>query len=58
MAYYAVNKWLMGFAYKVDIGFTTFVLAGSMVLLISLTAIGYHIISVININPIQQIRYE
>ena len=58
IAWYAIRYWLGSFAYKIDIGFDMFILAGVLSLLISLLTVSYQVIRVAMANPIEALRYE
>ena len=56
IAYYAMNRWLENFAYRVDPAISTFVLGG----LLSLSApySGYNTCKAAVANPVDALRYE
>jgi ABC-type antimicrobial peptide transport system permease subunit len=56
--YYLMNKWLTGFAYKIDLEWTVFLMAGIAVFTIAFSAIGYQAIKAAIANPIQSLRSE
>ena len=58
VSYFLVNKWLMNFPYKIEVGIDVFLLASGLTLLISLITIGYTVIRSATGNPIESIRYE
>ena len=58
LAYYFMNRWLQGFAYRIDISLYTFVLASLLTLLIALLTVSYQSIRAATINPVDAIRYE
>ncbi len=58
VSYFLVNKWLMNFPYKIEVGIDVFLLASGLALLISLITIGYTVIRSAAGNPIESIRYE
>jgi len=58
LAYYFMNQWLQGFAYRIDINLITFVLASLITLLIALLTVSYQSIRAATINPVDAIRYE
>jgi putative ABC transport system permease protein len=57
-AWYAIDQWLQDFAYKIDIEWWVFALAGLFVLLIAYLAIGYQSIKAAFINPVDSLRSE
>jgi putative ABC transport system permease protein len=58
IAYYAMNKWLESFAYRTNIGITTFILAGFSALLIALLTVSYQAIKAARTNPVDAIKHE
>ncbi|MDH4270441.1 MAG: ABC transporter permease, partial [Candidatus Aminicenantes bacterium] len=58
VAYFVFNKWLQTFAYRITIGWWTFVLAGIFVLVVSLLTAGWQIIRAARTNPVHTLRYE
>ena len=58
IAYVAMNRWLQNFAYRINIGLGTFVLAGMLALVIALLTIGYQAIKAARANPVEALRYE
>ncbi len=57
-AYYAVNKWLQNFAYRIDISWWVFALAGGLALLIALVTVSTQAIKAAVANPVEALRYE
>jgi putative ABC transport system permease protein len=58
MAYYIMNRWLQYFAYRINIGVVTFILAGGAALAIALLTVSMQSIRAALANPIEAIRYE
>ncbi|MCI0692119.1 ABC transporter permease [candidate division KSB1 bacterium] len=58
VAWYAMNRWLQGFAYRVEIGFGVFALAGAVALLIALLTVSTQAIKAALANPVEALRYE
>ncbi|MEE9441905.1 MAG: ABC transporter permease [candidate division Zixibacteria bacterium] len=58
IAYYAMNRWLENFAYRIDIGWTVFALSGIAALLIALLTVGFQAIKAATNNPVDAIKYE
>jgi len=58
VAYFATHDWLQNFAYRVDIAWWVFMLAGVTALLIALGTVGYQAIRAALANPIEALRYE
>jgi putative ABC transport system permease protein len=58
IGYYTMQKWLNGFAYKIELGFLVFVLSGVASLLIAWVTIGFESIKAATGNPINALRNE
>jgi putative ABC transport system permease protein len=58
VAYYFMNKWLQDFAYRVDIGWWIFALAGVIALVIALVTVSFQAIKAAMANPVKSLRYE
>jgi putative ABC transport system permease protein len=58
IAWYAMNKWLQNFAYRTEIGWLVFALAGGMALLIALLTVSAQAIKAALANPVEALRYE
>jgi putative ABC transport system permease protein len=51
-------QWLLSFEYRVVIGWDSFVLAGSISLLIALFTISYQTIKTASAHPAETLKYE
>ncbi|NUM74535.1 FtsX-like permease family protein [candidate division KSB1 bacterium] len=58
VAWYAMNKWLQDFAYRIELGWLTFALAGGVALLIALLTVSAQAIRAALANPADALRYE
>jgi ABC-type antimicrobial peptide transport system permease subunit len=58
IAWYFMNKWLQDFAYKINIGWWIFLLAGSIALLIALLTVSFQAIKAAIANPVKSLRTE
>ncbi|NIR49020.1 FtsX-like permease family protein [candidate division KSB1 bacterium] len=58
VAYYFMNRWLENFAYRVDIAWWVFVLAGALALIIALVTVSAQAIRAALANPVDSLRYE
>jgi putative ABC transport system permease protein len=58
LAWFAMNRWLQDFAYRVEIGWWIFVLAGGLALIIALLTICTQAIKAALANPVEALRYE
>lgn len=58
LAYLVVRQWLRDFAYQIDVGVGTFMLAAGLVLLIAAASVGYHALRAAQTDPATAIRQE
>ena len=58
IAWYAMNKWLQDFAYKINIGWIVFVLAGLLAIVIALLTISFQSVKAAMANPVKSLRTE
>lgn len=58
IAYVAMSRWLQAFAYRIDLGPGTFVLAGLVALAIALLTVSYHAVRAASADPVKSLRYE
>jgi len=58
LAWWAVNKWLQGFAYHIQVGWAVFLLAPLIALLIAWITVSYESIKAGVANPIASLRSE
>ncbi len=58
ITYYALQRWLEGFAYRININFLVFVVGGILALAIGLLTISYHTLKSARANPVKALRYE
>jgi putative ABC transport system permease protein len=58
VAYVAMNHWLQNFAYRINLGIGTFILAALLALVIALLTVGYQAVRAARANPVEALRYE
>ena len=58
LAWIIMHNWLKDFAYRIDIGWWIFVLAGLMAVVIALATISFQAIRAALANPVQSLRTE
>ncbi|GAB5526917.1 MAG: ABC transporter permease [Roseivirga sp.] len=58
IGYFFMNQWLEAFTYHVEVGISTFLIAGLASLLITVVTIGYHALKAAYTNPVKNLRYE
>lgn len=56
--WYAMNKWLEGFAYKTNIPWWTFLLAATLAVVIAVITVSYQSIKAAIMNPVDSLRSE
>ncbi|MFC1724536.1 ABC transporter permease [candidate division KSB1 bacterium] len=57
-AWFIMDKWLNGFAYKTGMSIGLFLYGGLLVLLVSMLTISYQIIKAARRNPVDSLKYE
>ncbi|HEY2580906.1 MAG TPA: ABC transporter permease [Mucilaginibacter sp.] len=58
IAWFAMNKWLQGFAYHTPLQWWMFVLSGGLIILIALATVSFQAIKAALVNPIKSLRSE
>jgi putative ABC transport system permease protein len=58
ITWYLMSQWLQSFEYRVAIGWSSFVLAGGISLLIALLTISYQTIKTASAQPAETLKYE
>lgn len=58
LGYFAMQRWLQDFAYRVNIAWWVFALAGGAALLIALLTVSLQAIKAALANPVEALRYE
>ena len=58
VAWWAMNKWLQDFAYRINISWWMFILAGLAAMLIALFTISFQAIKAAIANPVKSLRTE
>ncbi|QMW03121.1 ABC transporter permease [Spirosoma foliorum] len=58
LAWYVMQQWLQGFAYKIDVSWWIFALAGIVALGIALITISFQSIKAALMNPVKSLRSE
>lgn len=58
ITWYAMNRWLEGFAYKVEIGWWIYPLAGFIAIAVALFTISFQAIKAALMNPVDSLRSE
>ncbi len=58
IAWYFMNDWLQDFAYRINIGWVVFAVAGLTAIGIALSTVGFHAVKAALGNPVKNIRTE
>ena len=58
IAWFAMDKWLQGFAYKIDINLWVFLLAGSVAAIVALATISIQSVKAALANPVKSLKGE
>jgi putative ABC transport system permease protein len=58
LAWFMMNKWLQNFAYKTNIGWIVFVLAGFITMLIAIFTFIFQTVRTACAKPVNSLRYE
>ena len=57
-AWYGMQRWLEGFAYRIDLGPLVFAGAGALALVVALAATGWQAVQAARANPAEALRDE
>lgn len=58
LAYWVMTNWLQNFAYRTEMSFSVFILAGVIAGAIAFIAVGFQAVKAALRNPIESLRYE
>ncbi|KPM30835.1 Putative ABC transporter permease [Croceitalea dokdonensis DOKDO 023] len=58
LGWYAMNKWLEDFSYRIEIGWWVLVLAGAFAIAIAIITVSYQSIKAAIVNPVKSLRSE
>ncbi|HVW96036.1 MAG TPA: ABC transporter permease [Mucilaginibacter sp.] len=58
LAFWLSHQWLQGFAYRISIGWLTFVIAGMAAIIIAVLTVGFQSVKAALSNPVDSIRSE
>ncbi|WP_420148170.1 ABC transporter permease [Spirosoma sp.] len=58
IAWYAMNQWLQSFAYKIDVSWWVFALAGLLAVVIALLTVSFQSVKAAFMNPVTSLRSE
>jgi putative ABC transport system permease protein len=58
VAWYFMNKWLLDFAYRINISWWIFIVAAALTILIALLTVSFQAIKAAVANPVKSLRSE
>jgi len=58
LAWLAMNRWLQGFAYRIDIGWQVFALAGILTAAVAIVTVSFQSVKAALANPVEALRSE
>lgn len=58
LGYIALKRWLEEFAFSINVGVDTFLLAGSLAFLVALIAVAYQSLKAALANPVKSLKHE
>ena len=58
VAYYALNRWLQSYAYRIDIGWQLFASAAALTLVIAAATVSYQSVRAALASPVNTVRHE
>ncbi|HWB91687.1 MAG TPA: FtsX-like permease family protein, partial [Puia sp.] len=58
VAWYAMNRWLADYAYRISIGWGVFVFAGLLAVAIAVVTVSFQAVSAAMVNPVRSLRSE
>lgn len=58
IAYFGMNEWLSGYAYRIDLSVLLFIIPALLLLIVALITVAAQAIKAANANPVKSLRYE
>ena len=58
LGYYGMDKWLQNFAYRIELGYAVFIIAGLLSFLIAWCTVGFESLKAAMGNPVKALRNE
>ncbi|WP_405400707.1 ABC transporter permease [Maribacter sp. Asnod2-G09] len=58
LGWFAMNKWLEDFSYRIEIGFGIFALAALLAIIVAIVTVSYQSIKAAVVNPVKSLRSE
>ncbi len=58
VSWFSMNRWLEGFAYRINISWWLFAVAGIIIVLVAFASISYQTLKAANANPVKSLKSE
>ena len=58
VSWIAIDNWLKGFAYRIDVGWTVFLVASGIALFIAWLTVSYESVKAAIVNPVKSLKAE
>lgn len=58
LGYVATDQWLTNFAYRVEVGWETYLVGGCLALVVALSTVSYQALKAAHANPVEALRNE
>lgn len=58
IAWYAMNRWLADYTYRISIGWGTFIIAGLLAVVIAMLTVSFQAVKAATANPVKNLRSE
>lgn len=58
LSWYAMNRWLQNFAYRIEPGLMIFLAAGGLVVALTLATVSYHALKAVRLDVVQSLKRE
>ena len=53
-----MNRWLAGFAYRIRIDLTIFLISGIVAFIVALLTVSFQVMRAAHANPVEALKYE
>ncbi len=58
ISYYILDRWLENFAYRINVGWFSFVFSAIIITIIAFIAISFQLVKTTKVNPVDTLKYE
>lgn len=58
LAWYTMQRWLNGFAYRIDMDVSIFILSGILAIVVAMLTVGVHAMKAAFMNPVRSLKME